>query len=167
MRRVRTDSRPSLYPVFGLYELNLYEFALSRFRTLQPRSGHLVNNTLCMRRMKENAKHSREATYESKHSWVASRDGSLFGQRYISNLPKWLAVSSISTSISSKHITLILIRRYYEVRLEARFYEWRAVFDKFVIISSYASYCTQENQFASTYFAWINLTWSLASILLS
>lgn len=40
--------------------------------------------------------------YLSKHSWVATFLGLLFGQRYISNLPKWFAVSSISTSISCK-----------------------------------------------------------------
>lgn len=42
--------------------------------------------------------------YLSKHSWLATCLGLLFGQRYISNLPRWLAVSSISTSISYKNI---------------------------------------------------------------
>lgn len=65
---------------------------------------------------------SKDFDYLSKHSWFATCLGLLFGQRYISNLPKWLAVSSISTSISYRFERYIRLRhRSIQLRYDRKF----------------------------------------------
>lgn len=96
---------PSIYISFILEEIRQYLFHIIIYPLIFEYIYLLKCRTIDAW-MDSNNRHfslyREKRNYLSKHSWVATFLGLLFGQRYISNLPKWFAVSSISTSISCK-----------------------------------------------------------------